>query len=79
MCVKLHDVFPFSCELDTKLSYALVFSEQSTKFIQLSDRKVREFIKFIHPVMCEIQNEEAFVKSISFSSLMQGGVGKCKI
>ena len=75
MCVKLHDVFPFSCELDTKLSYALVFSEQSTKFIQLAHRQVREFINFKHPVMCAIKNHEAFVRPIRFSSLMQDGLG----
>ena len=77
--LKLQDVFPFSCEFVTRLSHALVLSEQSTEFMQLSDSEVRELINFMHPVMCAIQNQEAFVRPISFSSLMQDGAGKWKI
>ena len=74
--LKLQDVFPFSLELGTRLSQTLVLSEQSTEFLQLAHRQVREFIEFMHPVMCAIQNQEAFVRPISFSSLMQDGAGK---
>ncbi|KAH0693195.1 hypothetical protein KY290_021367 [Solanum tuberosum] len=61
-------------ELATKLSHALESSEQSAE-LELSDSDVREFIKFMLPLRCAIENQEAFGSRVSFPSLMQGEAG----
>ncbi|KAG5610189.1 hypothetical protein H5410_021470, partial [Solanum commersonii] len=68
------DVFPFVCELATRLSHALESSEQSAE-LELSDSDVCEFIKFMLPLRCAIENQEAFGSHVSFPSLMQGEAG----
>ncbi|WMV46159.1 hypothetical protein MTR67_039544 [Solanum verrucosum] len=73
--LRLKDVFPFVHELATMLSHALELSVQSTKFIQLSESDVREFIKFMHPVKCAIRRQKAFGSPVSFPSLMQDEAG----
>ncbi|KAH0682783.1 hypothetical protein KY289_020535 [Solanum tuberosum] len=72
--LRLQYVFPFVCELATKLSHALESSEQSAE-LELSDSDVREFIKFMLPLRCAIENQEAFGSRVSFPSLMQGEAG----
>lgn len=77
----VHDVkyvlrfFPFLHEMTTRLSCALELSVQSTQFIELSDKDVHEFIKFMHMVKSAIRHQEAFDIPVRFPSLLQGEAG----